>query len=253
MPFPVAGPVGEVATLHACAASVSARGEPYAYQGSFEVMAPVRTPGVENPPASTSWGSGPDVGRLRARLLGLTFVSGGMGGPASRPRRGGCLSRVTRAGLGRLADQLADTRDDGPELVPLHRERFGFLAEAEILGAQLVDAASLRAGLCLELFDLLRHPGEAALELAEALDPFLPEGEQLPAFFDPRGDADLDGTLRSHRLRVGVPSPGPGREGHPDQDHDEENDGRHEQHGGGVRGDCGDPALQARHYAGPLG
>src|SRR5260370_38552754 len=63
MPFPVAGPVREVATLHACAASVSARGEPYAYQGSFEVMAPVRTPGVENPPASAPWGAGPaDVG-----------------------------------------------------------------------------------------------------------------------------------------------------------------------------------------------
>jgi hypothetical protein len=46
-----------------------------------------------------------------------------------------------------------------------------------------------------------------------------------------------------------VPSPSPGREGHADQDRDEEDDGHHEQHGGRVRGDCGGPALQARHLA----
>src|SRR6266481_4719432 len=93
MPFPVAGPVEEVATLHACAASVSARGEPYAYQGSFEVMAPVRTPGVENPPASTSWGSGPDVVGFGRGCYGYLRVPRYGRAGITAPPRGSLLPR----------------------------------------------------------------------------------------------------------------------------------------------------------------
>jgi hypothetical protein len=46
---------------------------------------------------------------------------------------------------------------------------------------------------------------------------------------------------------VVVPPSSPSPEHHTEQDHDEEDDGHPEQQGGGVPGDCGDPALEAAH------
>jgi aldehyde:ferredoxin oxidoreductase len=60
-----------------------------------------------------------------------------------------------------LPDQLADASQDGLHLIPLRQQRVPFLHEAGVLGLHRLHPGGPR----VELPDLLRHRGEAALEL----------------------------------------------------------------------------------------
>jgi hypothetical protein len=102
-------------------------------------------------------------------------------------------------------DQLTDASESGQKVVALQQEGLTFLADVDDLSPELIDLQCRR--------------GETALKLVQTFYSFLPDVEELPAFLDPTGHADLVDVLRGHTALDTLavpPTLRPGGEHHPE-------------------------------------